>query len=125
MSYFEECLEFFSKVPEILRPISLPSTLRNKDPLVFGQKENSHQLTIVEKAWLLRETDGENASCPPCLQKYRKTKKNILFFQKNSNAKSIVFGSGRREKIDKIGLIAIAATISELLLLAEKLALCK
>lgn len=119
----KECVEFFSTVPAIFRPTNLRSALRTGKLLVFSLKDKSHQLDLEEKTWLLRENSEQNAEWPLCLQGCRNTSKKGLiarygiyksFFKRNSTDKPIVARQGRREKIDKPGLVAVAAAFSEL-----------
>ena len=113
---------FFSSIPVIFRPTNVRSAVRNSEPLIFSVKDNLHHLDLGEKNWLLAEQSGRNADWPLCLQKYRNTTKKGLvtryglysnFFKNNPTSKPIVSGSGRREKLDKASLVAVAAAVSE------------
>jgi len=121
--YLNECLDFFMSVPKIFRPTNLRGSLRNGDRLTFIVRDKSYQLTVEEKSWLVKESVGENPEWPSCIVAFRNTSKKGLvarfalytkFFKFNTIKKTIVVGSGRRELIDKEGLVATASIISEL-----------
>jgi hypothetical protein len=122
MAEQQDIIAFFDTIPGAFRPMNTRAVARGAASILEFIKHSDKVFSIPEKQWLCDEVERKNIEWPQLISSQQvNTKKGLIkrfglyanFFKYNSSKKTIVAGSGRREYIDKEGLFAIGAAISQ------------